>query len=152
MEQRFAESGTRGDQRDVAAAASLAFLENVYFTLAEDRNRPGHRLEVVQEVDAIDPECRPNTVCLDAPRDVGQRCAVAKHRSRDPERRAPDRTARGIAVLQERIDHRRQIAVLERPERPHQHRARPYGRPVEQSEERFRTADVAREQHLLLTS
>src|SRR5207247_863757 len=56
------------------------------------------------------------------------------------------------ALRGELRDHRRQILVVERRKGTNRDRPRPCGRAIEQAEQRFRSADITCEQHLILTS
>ena len=76
MEQRLAEAGAGRDERDIAAAERLAFLQHVDFRVAQHRHRPRHRLEIVQQEDVAEAERRRDAAPLDAPRHVGERRAL----------------------------------------------------------------------------
>jgi hypothetical protein len=135
------------DQRDVAAAQRLALLQHVDLGLAQDRDGVRHRLEIVQQRNAAEPEIGGDAPRLDAPRHVGQLRGVVDHRTGDAEAGLVDRLGTGPAVLQKRGDHRAQVVEVERAVGSDERRARPRRRRIEHAEQGLGAADVARKDH-----
>ena len=152
VEQRLAKAGSGGDQRDVAATQRLAFLQHVHFSFPQDRDRVGHRLQIVEEPDARHAESRRHLGRVDLPRHVGQLRRFADDRAGDAEGGGRNRRVARVVAVEERGNHRRQIGIVQRAERADRDRPRPRRYRVEQAELRLGAADISCQNHDQLSS
>ncbi len=113
----------------------------------KDRHGMGDGDQVVQQLDACEPELDRDRLAVHGPRHVGQLGHIVEHRTSHAEAGGLDRWLAGRLTPQELADHRHQAVVLHRVERLDGDRRGPMWRFREEPEQCLGASDVSGEQH-----
>ena len=147
VQQRLAKPRAGGDQRHVAAADGFAVLQHVQFITLQHRHRVGHRLEIVEQLDAWNREAMRNLARVDAERHVRQFRRVAEHRAGHAEAGSGQRWPSHCRIGHEGRDHLGETMEGGRLEAPHVHGVWSCGPCLEQPQQGLRAANVAGQDH-----
>ena len=143
----FAEPRAGRNHRDVAGRHALALLKHRQLVSLENRDAVRHRLEIVEQPHPAEVRTRGEVGRIDAPRDVGQLGHLVGDRAGDAERCRLDLAGGHAVALQEALEDRLEVIVLERGELLGGNRCWPVLVRLEQAEQRLGAADISCEKH-----
>ena len=143
----FAEPRAGRNHRDVAGRHALALLKHRKLVSLQNRDAVRHRLEIVEQPHPAEVHTRGEVGRIDAPRDVGQLGHLVGDRAGNTERRRFDLAGGYAVALQEALEDRLEVIVLERGELLGGNRCWPVLVRLEQAEQRLGAADISCEEH-----
>ena len=143
VQHRDAEPGAGRDHRRVAARHGDALLQHRELVALEHRHRVGQRLEIVDDLGALQAERRAHRFAVDEPRHVGQPRHLIGDGAGDADARRRDRARVDFPGAEELAHHRLEAVVVERDELADLDRRGPIRLRREQPEQRLGAADVA---------